>query len=174
MRQRCQIVRAEDHIKMRELFRQLIAIALADASTYRYNPLAQRGPASHGDVLQRCNLTVQTSICRFTHAARHVNQDIGFLHGVDHKAAETFEHARNTFGVMLVHLASEGPDAKSHIHEWGMHKDTVPIESRIATLCEMKLLAKSGIGDWRAVRISRLHGKANGRPVFAIDHDVGK
>ena len=75
---------------------------------------------------------------------------------------------------MLVHLASEGADAKSHIHEWSMHKDTVPIESRIAALCEMKLLAKSGIGDWRAVRISRLYGKANGRAIFAIDHDVGK
>ena len=75
---------------------------------------------------------------------------------------------------MLVHLASEGADAKSHIHEWGMHKDIVPIESRIAALCEMKLLAKSGIGDWCAVCISWLYGKANGRAIFAIDHDVGK
>ena len=75
---------------------------------------------------------------------------------------------------MLVHLASEGADAKSHIHEWCVHMDIVPIESRITALCEMKLLAKSGIGDWRAVRISRLYGEADGRAIFAIDHDVGK
>ena len=131
MRQRRKIMRTEDYIEMRKLLRQLVAIALADTSAYRDDSLAQRGPASHGNVLQRCNLTVQTRVRRFAHAARHVNQDIGFLNGVDHKTAEAFEHARNTFGVMLVHLASEGTDAKGHIHEWGVHKGIVPIESRM-------------------------------------------
>ena len=96
------------------------------------------------------------------------------LNGVDHKTTEAFEHARNTFGVMLVHLASEGTDAKGHIHEWGVHKGMVPIESRMKEQFEARLLAQRGIGDWRAVRIPRVYGEANSRTVLAVDHDVGE
>ena len=124
-------MRSENHIEMRELFRQLIAVALSDAASHRNDTLAQWRTASHGYVLQGGDLTVQARICRLAHAACHVYQYVSFLNGVHHKAAKTLEHTRNAFGVVFVHLASEGADAKGHIHEGSLHKDMVPIVLRM-------------------------------------------
>ena len=124
-------MRSENHIEMRELLRQLIAVTLSDATSHRNDALAQRRTASHGYVLQGGNLTIQARICRFAHAACHVDQYVSFLYGVHHKSAKTLEHTCNAFGVVFVHLTSEGADAKGHIHEGSLHKDMIPIVLRM-------------------------------------------
>ena len=77
-------MRSENHIEMRELLRQLIAVALADAASHCNDALAQRRTGSYGYVLQGSNLAVQTRICRLAHAACHIDQYVGFLYGVHH------------------------------------------------------------------------------------------
>jgi hypothetical protein len=62
-------------------------------------------------------LSAQAHIGSLAHAARHENDNIGFFNGLDMTRPKRLEHAHDTFGIVLVHLASERMDAETQIVE---------------------------------------------------------
>ena len=58
------------------------------------------------------DLTIEVRVGLLADAARHEDDDIGFLNGFYHECSERFEHARYALGIVFIHLASEGVDAE--------------------------------------------------------------
>lgn len=160
------VMRAENDIEMRKLLGQLFPIALADAAADGDDPLRKRGIGAQGDVLHRRHLTVKPRVRRLANAAGHVDEDIGLFDGFDHKRAETLEHSGDSLGIVLVHLASEGADAKRHIGEGSLHGSLSIGRGKTRDLSLRR--------DGGALNDLRLYGETDGGTIFTVYHNVGE
>ena len=118
---RAEVVRAEDHVEMRQFLDELLAVALADAASHGDDALRKRRARAQRHVFERGHLAVQARVGRLAHAAGHERHDVGVFDRLDRQRAKALEHAGDALGIVLVHLASERADAEREVRERGLH-----------------------------------------------------
>ncbi len=101
------VVRTEDHVHVRQLLEQTLAVPLPDASADSdQRPLAPAG----FERLERGHLATQPFVGVLANAARHEDDDIRALGVFDGAHRLGAQQPGDAFGVVLVHLAPEGAD----------------------------------------------------------------
>ena len=80
-----------------QLLDQMLTLMLSDTTSYANNALFEVGMSRKLYVLKRSNLAFKTCFCCCTHAARHVNDDLGFFDRIDTARTFSFEHANDAF-----------------------------------------------------------------------------
>ena len=120
-RQTINILRAEYHVNMGQLFHELRAVALADAAANAHDALVELTALRKWNVLHRGDLAHKASIGGFAHATRHEYDDFRFFELGHLNRAERFEHACDSLGIVLVHLATENLQEKGFIGNWRQH-----------------------------------------------------
>ena len=120
-RQAIDVLRAEYHVNMRQLFHELRAVALADAAANAHDALVELATLRKRNVLHRGDLAHKARIGGFAHAARHEYDDFRFFELGHLNRAERFEHARDSLGIVFVHLATENLQEKGLIGNGRQH-----------------------------------------------------
>ena len=106
---------------MRQLFHELRAVALADAAANAHDALVELATLRKRNVLHRGDLAHKARIGGFAHAARHEYDDFRFFELGHLNRAERFEHARDSLGIVFVHLATENLQEKGLIGNGRQH-----------------------------------------------------
>ena len=74
-------------------------------------------PSAQRNVLERGHLAQQANVRRLADAAGHEDDDVGVFDFADLLRAERFKHAAYALRIVLVHLASERPDAERSVYQ---------------------------------------------------------
>ena len=120
-RQAIDVLSAEYHVDMGQLFHELRAVALANAATNAHDALVELATLRKRYVLHRSDLAHKARISSFAHAARHENDDFRFFELGHLNRAERFEHASDSLGIVFVHLATENLQEKGLIGNGRQH-----------------------------------------------------
>ena len=121
-----------------------------------------KGVPSRKETFFMGDLPVEPRVSGLADAARHEHDDVRLLSGSTGSGAQALSMPATRSGIVLVHLAAEGVDAKR-----------VPSKTLLIVKPSNEPRLHSTMGAIAAAP-PRLDGEADGRAVLAVDDDVTK